>query len=99
MTAQPQLVGELIGDQLGPAVDERHLRPADGDPHLRSRCPAPETPIATESPERRPGSSRFEPCDPLVEVVDQLQHRVVERALVGERRLDVPAHQPPQERA
>ena len=28
----------------------------------------------------------------------QLQHRVVERALVGERRLDVPAHQPAQER-
>ena len=34
---------------------------------------------------------------PLVEVVDQLQHRVVERALIGERRLDVPAHEAAQE--
>src|SRR4051794_9915189 len=36
----------------------------------------------------------LEPADALVEVVDQLQHRVVERTLVGHRRLDVPAHQP-----
>ena len=36
--------------------------------------------------------------DALVEVVDQLQDRVVERALVGERRLDVPPHQAAEDR-
>ncbi len=33
VTAQPELVGQLIRDDLRPAVDERNLRPADGDPH------------------------------------------------------------------
>ena len=34
--ADAQLVGELVGDDLGPAVDERNLRPADGDSHFCS---------------------------------------------------------------
>src|SRR4051794_4918257 len=43
-------------------------------------------------------SSGFEALDALVEVVDQLQHRVVERALIGECGLDVPPHETAQER-
>ena len=67
-------------------VDEvvgHQLRPAAHERHLRRADGDPHSARAL--------------CEPLVEIVDQLQHGVVERALVGEGRLDVPAHQPPQE--
>jgi len=37
VVARVQLVDELLREHLGAAVRERHLRRADGDPHVRAR--------------------------------------------------------------
>jgi hypothetical protein len=37
VAARAQLVGELLREDLGAAVCERHLGRADGDPHLRAK--------------------------------------------------------------
>ena len=74
--ASAQLVDELVGHHLGPAVDERHLRPADRDSHC----------LGCSSRAMRSSRSSI-----------SLSDGVVERALVGERRLDVPAHEAAQE--
>ena len=85
--ARAQLVDERVGEDLRAAARERHLRPADGDPH---RCRA----LRARSASSCARSASTCSC----EVVDQPQRDRVERALVVGDRLDVPAHQLAQHR-
>ena len=79
-------------------------RPAAPRPSSRGGCRSPSraarrAAAAPRAPRARGGSTRHPPCPVgrLVEVVDELEHRVVEGALLRRQRLDVPAEQRPQQ--